>query len=363
MRRPDKVVQNAAETISRVLVLGDDASGRTGLIRSFTGGAPQFKVGGMVSQKAGDKLQILDSGPVDGVDFNLKRATQQFQPQVVLLCVDLSEPIAENAISRWEKELRGNYDDTKYKLVVVGTKADIAPSSRKEALRQMAQEMEKPYVECSAKTGKNVQAVFDKVKNPVYEKPQVQRPDWTAKAAVVTVSGMEPFLKEFEKKGTAISSFAAGLTNPEFATVTSMKMDKHGAEELTAKMTASGATISIKIDSPSAADQGGRKVEISDKNAHGPSLKEMQAVVKDMMSRCEASASHLAEVLSKNEETGQVVRSNPVKEITLDASKSHEAMRPAVEKVIKNAGYNQNLQGTKQQDASARAFEAGSMKK
>jgi GTPase SAR1 family protein len=184
------------------------------------------------------------------------------------------------------------------------------------------------------------------------------------KKAVITIHGMEPFLKEFEKKGTAISAFAASfaysptdhkpkdgvpLTTPE-SVVNSSGTHMHvsdTSQTMTTHLVDSNTNLTIKITDPN--NSGERDVELVNSKLDGKSLKELVVIVKDALTRCQSVAGHVGNVESKDENTGEAVKSDPMRGITLDTGKSNAAVKGAIDTALNRAGFGAQLQPKEEQ--------------
>jgi GTPase SAR1 family protein len=97
--------QGLTSQITRVLVIGDPGSGKSGLIRSYVGSQPSE---GFPNQKASDSLKIWDSSPLAGAVSRVRDDIKISKPQVVLICVDLSVPLPEEPkklVEDWKRQV------------------------------------------------------------------------------------------------------------------------------------------------------------------------------------------------------------------------------------------------------------------
>lgn len=246
--------------------------------------------------------------------------------------LQFGKPNAKGEIAGPDFEIRsGEHNSITINLIEAPTKGEKATNCKAflaEQVSRAANELNSG-VTITVKndsSGTLKSAIEDRLVKPFEPTPE--------KKAVVTIHGMEPFLQEIEKKGTAISSIAAGLVNPDFATNTHMSIDAQGNEKLTAHMVNSNSTMTVNI---SAADEPGeRKIEIVHNAVEGKSLKEVVVVVNEMMDRCNAVASKAAAV------TGQSP-SDLMGNISIDTGKSGNAVKNAVDVALQRANLGSHL--------------------
>ena len=262
----------------------------------------------------------------------------QAKQQVILICVDLSKPFDKNKVSQWFS----NMDQSGTRAVIVGTKSDIADPATSAALRELCSELECPYVECSAITGKNVQAVFDKAKNPVLEVQAAHLPSqsWTQKKTLsVTINGLETLLENIEKNGKTIKSFKEIFADRKFASSSSTTYDpKQGVEKLTANMVDSKTRIEVEIRP--ATSKAGREVEISTNNpdVDGKMIKEVAKVVERTLVKCGALPDRSKPSASKAASVQTSSSSNPMANVTISTSCKEAKWEKPLNRAIEMAG-------------------------
>jgi len=169
----------------KVAVVGDAVSGKTALLESFLNkNFPESYQPTMcenyrytITEKDGS-LVVLDIVDCAGnEDFAKLRQSFYVGINVVLLCFSLSSPSSyENVTKKWQQEMATHCP--KAAIVLVGTKLDLRDD--KDTIETLKGKKLKPitssqgkskskeinaytYVECSAKSKKNLKDVFDEV--------------------------------------------------------------------------------------------------------------------------------------------------------------------------------------------------------
>ncbi len=344
------MMKKDTDEVTRVLLVGAPESGRSGLIHSYIHNEFPIEAdktsfgGGYVQYRdATHNLTIQDSMPLTRNGLSNISIDLKAKPHVVLICVDLSKPHGlddrTNPIQGWKNDIE-HYGQNDTKIVIIGTKSDIANPTSSAALKEIAAGLNLPYVECSAITGKNVQAVFDKAKNPVLDVVHHNNPPGWAqkKEQLVTINGLEPFFKALEKKGTAISSFNAIFADSNIASSSHMTINnKQGIEQLKANMVKSKTQISVVIHP--AKSNAGREVEIfAQQDKGGELMKEIAAIVKGTMDKCKALSGSLSTVVGRNEAAGEVIRSDAMAGIKISTSQNDTGKAMALNRAMEMAG-------------------------
>jgi small GTP-binding protein len=171
----------ATETV-KIVVVGDGAVGKTSMLHSLVKGvAPQEYIPTVFDNFEHDKS--IDDKPVHITlwdtagqeEYTNIRPLSYPDTNVFLVCFSVeAQSSFDNIASKWLPELKKHEPDTPF--VIVGTKCDIRdnpdivaeraalgkPMKSSEAYRDLAAELgAAAYVECSAVTRVNLEALFD----------------------------------------------------------------------------------------------------------------------------------------------------------------------------------------------------------
>eukprot|EP01095_Lingulamoeba_sp_RSL-Kostka_P012177 TRINITY_DN4780_c1_g1_i5.p1 TRINITY_DN4780_c1_g1~~TRINITY_DN4780_c1_g1_i5.p1 ORF type:complete len:225 (+),score=82.90 TRINITY_DN4780_c1_g1_i5:396-1070(+) len=172
----------------KLVVVGDGAVGKTSLLVTFADGLfPEEYVPTVFDNKTAEieyqgktiYLQLWDTAGQE--DYDRLRPLSYPGSDIVLLCYScVSEASYEAIIDKWHPEV-SHYAEGVLKLLV-GTKLDMREEGIKDphmdefepissdSGRELAEDIEAcGFVECSAKTGKNLQKVFQEAVKYVME--------------------------------------------------------------------------------------------------------------------------------------------------------------------------------------------------
>ena len=168
-----------SQRIFKISLLGEGAVGKTSLRRTYLGESfkegymmtigADFAVKKMVSKNTEYTLQIWDLAGQQR--FSAVREVYYRGTAGALLVFDISRPETYSVLPNWLHELIRNNKNRIVPIVLIGNKADLRESTPHSVPAEYAQEYADqlsewsgfyvPYMETSAKTGLNVEAVFD----------------------------------------------------------------------------------------------------------------------------------------------------------------------------------------------------------
>ncbi|KAI5191189.1 Ras-like protein gene family, member A [Nematocida minor] len=159
----------------KIIVVGDGGCGKTCLLIKYT--ENRFEKAHTVTvfenktvpylDRVTGKTYSLDLWDTAGQDdFDRIRKLCYIDTNLILICFSLDKPESfKNIEGRWKEEVDHFCKDTP--RILVGLKADLRKTSSEELIsEQKALQLTKSvsaryYIECSAATGENVDAVFD----------------------------------------------------------------------------------------------------------------------------------------------------------------------------------------------------------
>ena len=162
--------------ISKVVVIGDSAVGKTSLIKKYT--MNSFNEDYIKTIGAQFSTYNKTTGPNDNIDFkllfwdlagqseyNFMRPTFYSGAQGAILVFDLTRPETLESVIDWYKELRDNCGDIP--AILFGNKSDLAENKVDSYESKVAEYLKKDnileYHITSAKTGKHVHDGFNSI--------------------------------------------------------------------------------------------------------------------------------------------------------------------------------------------------------
>jgi len=171
----------AFDHLFKLVLVGDSGVGKSGLLSRYTrntfSSEEKSTIGVEFATRISDmedgkkiKAQIWDTAGQE----RYRAITNAYYRGALgaLLVYDVTSFTSFENIPRWLKELR-DHANRDIVLVLVGNKIDMLEKSSnrevtEEAAKRLAEEYELPWVETSAKTGKNVGDAFEKVIKTIY---------------------------------------------------------------------------------------------------------------------------------------------------------------------------------------------------
>ncbi|KAM3135944.1 hypothetical protein pb186bvf_011934 [Paramecium bursaria] len=176
--------ENNYNYLFKYIIVGDSSVGKSCLLMQFTENKFQDHTESTVGVEFGYrtikvqdqniKLQIWDTAGQE----SFKSITRSYYRGSIggILVFDFTRRATFNNIKKWLQEIK-TYSCDQIELVLVGNKCDL--ETKREVTVQEVQEyanQEKlDFFETSAKTGKNVEVVFEIIANKVYRKIQTRQ--------------------------------------------------------------------------------------------------------------------------------------------------------------------------------------------
>lgn len=171
---------STSRTLYKVVLLGDGGVGKTSLRHRYLGEG--FKANYMATIGADFAIKKLENNQIVQIwdlagqeRFSVVREGYYIGTKGGLLVFDISRPETFHNIPNWISELLNNINQTDpVPLALVGNKADlrvldnpafITEDQGRGYAEQLSEwsEMDVPYVETSAKTGLNVDLIFNSI--------------------------------------------------------------------------------------------------------------------------------------------------------------------------------------------------------
>lgn len=172
MRVKDRDTRDA-NPIIKLVVVGESGVGKTSMIRQFVDHifVAEFKatIGADFSSRqlpVDDKMVTLQVWDTAGQERYRSLSTSYFKGcEAALIVFDVTDEGSFERVSSWCDEVRNNLGLSStdgFPLFVVGNKTDDAAARKVTAKRaaEVSRARGLSYVECSAKTGDNIEAVF-----------------------------------------------------------------------------------------------------------------------------------------------------------------------------------------------------------
>lgn len=164
----------------KIILLGSSASGKTALVQRFVTGEfiKQYKLEvGMnivtkdIEYQEGKEITLGIWDTAMGERFRFMRNTLYKGADGALILCDLTRNKTYQVMDEWLQSLKTDAGDVPF--IIVGNKVDLIEETGEVVDRSQAEKYAKKkgglYLETSAKTGKNVQEVFLKLTNLIFE--------------------------------------------------------------------------------------------------------------------------------------------------------------------------------------------------
>ena len=154
----------------KFIIIGDDVVGKSNLLSHYVHGqfkseyqstiGVEFGAKNVVIRNTTYRIQIWDAGGRE----SLRKITRTYFKNTVcaLVVYDISNRNSFNNVSSWIEDCRYNSPKTIF-MVLVGNKSDLADKRQvsTEEGRELAEKYEMKFYETSAKTGENVNDIFN----------------------------------------------------------------------------------------------------------------------------------------------------------------------------------------------------------
>ncbi|GMT02659.1 hypothetical protein PENTCL1PPCAC_24833, partial [Pristionchus entomophagus] len=183
----------------KVILVGESCAGKSAIMHRFMG--EDFSDDGRTTigmdffhktftTKSGEEvtLQVWDTAGQER--FTQLMPAYIRHASIALLVFDLSDEKSFENLRRWLSLIKNERGDF-IKLVLVGNKSDLEEQRQvlpKNVYSFLGEDMEVPYIETSARTGENIDELFDSIANiPIVPSPYERRPE--RRSICLSISG------------------------------------------------------------------------------------------------------------------------------------------------------------------------------
>ena len=163
--------------LCKLLVIGDSSVGKSALLEKYTEDnfstifistiGIDFKIKTIIVADKKIKLQIWDTAGQER--FKVITSAYYRGAMGVLIVFDLNDRKSFGNMRGWFDNLDKHNDNDDVQKIIVGNKSDLERKVSKEEIDALVKEFKLLYVETSAKTGKNVVEVFQKLGEMCYD--------------------------------------------------------------------------------------------------------------------------------------------------------------------------------------------------
>ena len=188
------------ETLFRIIIVGDTSVGKTCILCKFTDGifkdAHEATIGVELGikiiflQEEQIKFQIWDTSGQE----NYRSVTRSFyrRADCALLVFDLTISDTFQNCIHWLSEIRGN-TKTEIQVFLIGNKSDLLEGPEAEEIHNAAKEFAERnklagYFQTSAKTGENIEMIFENLARKLKEVKENVGPTDSGKFEIQVVS-------------------------------------------------------------------------------------------------------------------------------------------------------------------------------
>lgn len=160
------------DAIFKVIIFGDAGSGKTTLLKRYMTNlfisdtqmtiGVDFEIKTLVIDKKIIKLQIWDFGGEERFRFLLPRYIRGAGGGIFMY--DITNYSSLIHVDDWLSVVEETKED--FPIVLIGGKVDLEKErqvSKKEGLEMCKSRKLKDFIECSSKTGRNVEVIFDTI--------------------------------------------------------------------------------------------------------------------------------------------------------------------------------------------------------
>ena len=168
------------EHLIKLLLLGEQAVGKSSLIMRYTDNEFHFNImgtGGMDLKRkkiiiGNDDVKVMIYDTAGHERFRSIAKTQYKGSQGVILIYDVTEKKSFDRVIRWIESIKEDLDPQNVEILLVGNKIDMI--NEKVVSYSEGNELAKifgvNFIETSAKTGENVESAFFTIIKKIYDK-------------------------------------------------------------------------------------------------------------------------------------------------------------------------------------------------
>ncbi len=205
----------------KIVLLGDAAVGKTSLLKRYMKNEFSEEHQCSVGVEFESKTISLDQNTLAVVKIwdtcgeeKFRAMTKQYYRDAngILLLFDLTAPTSFFNLKRWLNEIENTINLSKVSLMVVGAKADLDHKITQDDIDKfIAGYTDLEYGEISAKTGMNIELVFDKILREMVDQAKAEEENEEEETAPPTHSAT----KETEKPEKKPKPNTVTLKSPE----------------------------------------------------------------------------------------------------------------------------------------------------
>ena len=172
------------EHLIKLLLLGEQAVGKSSLIMRYTDNEFHFNImgtGGMDLKRkkiiiGNDDVKVMIYDTAGHERFRSIAKTQYKGSQGVILIYDVTERKSFDRVIRWIESIKEDLDPQNVEILLVGNKIDMI--NEKVVSFSEGNELAKifgvNFIETSAKTGENVESAFFTIIKKIYDKEKIK---------------------------------------------------------------------------------------------------------------------------------------------------------------------------------------------
>jgi small GTP-binding protein len=172
------------EHLIKLLLLGEQAVGKSSLIMRYTDNEFHFNIMGTGGMDLKRKKIIIENNDVKVMIYDTAgherfrsiAKTQYKGSQGVILIYDVTERKSFDRVIRWIESIKEDLDPQNVEILLVGNKIDMI--NEKVVSFTEGNELAKifgvNFIETSAKTGENVESAFFTIIKKIYDKEKIK---------------------------------------------------------------------------------------------------------------------------------------------------------------------------------------------
>ena len=170
-----------AETLFRIILVGDTSVGKTCILCKFTDGIFKDAHESTIGVELGIKIIFLQDEQIKfqvwdtSGQENYRSVTRTFyrRADCALLVFDLTISETFHSCIHWLQEIRGN-TKSEIQIFLIGNKNDLIEGTESEEIHTAAKEFTERnklagYFQTSAKTGENIDLIFENIAKKLWE--------------------------------------------------------------------------------------------------------------------------------------------------------------------------------------------------